>query len=261
MGPERNLAERRTDYAAPASAAAELPHALRGIVEDHRPSRMPFFRRVGSLPRNVAADPYFLGQIHLNYQAAMHAMRAAAYHLPHLDSPRLRRRKLRLLCEDDGQPDGDTHHEQLTRAFRDIGAACVLDDEEFGEPEEMCCYLDAETAHFVRLTQTLYARSLGPWCAIELMSGDWMAALARAFAVHFPQFAAEPYFAEPDGGRRAREVLAITETVLQARPELLRGTLRDAKTMAEALDGVWTHLDRIAQNAWTLAAPRRGHAG
>jgi len=37
--------------------------------------------------------------------------------------------------------------------------------------------------------------------------------------------------------------------VLKARPLLLRETLRDAEIMAEALDGVWTHLNRIVQNA------------
>jgi hypothetical protein len=37
--------------------------------------------------------------------------------------------------------------------------------------------------------------------------------------------------------------------VLKARPALLFETLSNAKLMAEALDGVWTHLDRIVQSA------------
>jgi hypothetical protein len=41
----------------------------------------------------------------------------------------------------------------------------------------------------------------------------------------------------------------VTELVLQQRPELLNETLRDAKMMAEALDGVWNKLDGIAQEA------------
>jgi hypothetical protein len=57
---------------------------------------------------------------------------------------------------------GDTHHYQLTRAFRNIGANIRLEDEEFGEPAELCNHLDAETAHFVRLAERLYSRSLGP---------------------------------------------------------------------------------------------------
>jgi len=49
--------------------------------------------------------------------------------------------------------------------------------------------------------------------------------------------------------RHAEESTSVTQMVLKARPLLLRETLRDAEIMAEALDGVWTHLDRIVQNA------------
>ena len=41
----------------------------------------------------------------------------------------------------------------------------------------------------------------------------------------------------------------MTQTVLRARPELVAETVRDAKIMAEALDGVWTQLDRIVRSA------------
>ena len=195
------------------------------------------------------ADPSFLGQIHLIYQSAMHATRAAVYYLPHLDSPALRKRKLRIFIDDDGLPDGDTHHYQLTRAFLGIGAKCLLDDEEFGEPGELCHYLEAETANFVRLAPRLYARSLGPWCAVEMMSVDWMRSLADAFSVHFPHFRQEQYFADCFSQkieeRHGIEALEVTHMVLKARPELLPQTLHDAKMIAEALDGVWTHLDRI----------------
>jgi hypothetical protein len=234
-------------------AIDEFPAAIRALVEQHRPSRMPFFRNLATLDHAAASDPTFLGRIHLIYQAAMHATRAAVYYLPHLDSPALRKRKLRIFVDDDGLPGGDTHHYQLTRAFRNIGAKLLLEDEAFGEPEELCRHLDGETARFVRLAITLYSRSLGPWCAIEAMSDDWMRALAAALSVHFPQLTGEPYFAECFSEmveeRHAEESLAVTQTVLTARPELLSGTLKDAKIMAEALDGVWTHLDRIVSGA------------
>jgi hypothetical protein len=231
----------------------EFLAAIRAIAEQHRPSRLPFFRNLAGLDRTIATDPTFLGQIHLIYQSAMHATRAAVYYLPHLDSPALRKRKLQIFVDDDGLPGGDTHHYQLTRAFRNIGAKLVLDDEEFGDPEELCRRLDGETAEFVRLAQTLYSRSLGPWCAVEAMSVDWIRALADALSVHFPQFVDEPYFEECFSDmveeRHAEESTSVTQTVLRARPMLLRETLRDAEIMAEALDGVWTHLDRIVQNA------------
>ena len=234
-------------------AVDEFPAAISAIVEQHRPSRMPFFRNLAALDHSAASEPSFLGRIHLVYQAAMHATRAAVYYLPHLDSPALRKRKLRIFVDDDGLPGGDTHHYQLTRAFRNIGAECVLDDEAFGDPEELWRHLDGETAQFVRLAKKLYARSLGPWCAIEVMSDDWMRALADALSIHFPPLADEPYFAECFSEmveeRHAAESLAVTQLVLKARPELLSETLKDAKAMAEALDGVWIQLDKIVRGA------------
>jgi hypothetical protein len=238
---------------------AEFPTVLAALLEPHRPSRMPFFAHLAALPRAVASDPHLLGQIHLFYQSAMHATRAAVYYLPHLDSPALRRRKLQIFIDDDGLPGGDTHHYQLTRAFANIGADCVLDDEEFGEPEPLCRHLYGETADFVRLAKSLYARSLGPWCAIEMMSIDWMRAFAQALSVHFPAFKDEPYFADCFSQkveeRHAEEALEATQIVLRARPELLAETLADAERMAAALGGVWAQLDRIVHIAATPASP------
>ena len=240
-------------------AIEDLPNALAVILEEHRASRMPFFLRLAGLPRALARDPGLLGQIHLIYQSAMHATRAAVYYLPHLDRPALRKRKLRIFIDDDGLADGDTHHYQLSRAFRSIGAECLLDDEEFGELGELCHYLEAETADFVRLAPKLYARSLGAWCTVETLSADWMRALADALSVHFPHFRHEPYFEECFSQnveeRHAAEALEVTQIVLRARPELLDETLRDARIIAEALDGVWAHLDRIVRDAQATMVP------
>ncbi len=243
------------------SAIENLPNALAAILEEHRASRMPFFLRLPGLPHALASDSGLLGQIHLVYQSAMHATRAAVYYLPHLDRPALRKRKLRIFIDDDGLADGNTHHYQLTRAFRSIGAECLLDDEEFGELGELCHYLEGETADFVRLAPKLYARSLGAWCAVEMLSADWMRALADALSVHFPHFRHEPYFEECFSQqveeRHAAEALEVTQIVLRARPELLDETLRDARIMAEALDGVWAHLDRIVRHAQETIMPDR----
>jgi len=257
------IADRRSDYAEPRLCTIEeFPRAMNDMLEEHRPSRMPFFARLAAMPRETAADPFFLGQMHLIYQSAMHATRAAVYYLPHLDSPALRKRKLQIFVDDDGLPGGDTHHYQLTRAFRNIGAKCVLEDEDFGDPEELCRYLDGETAYFVRLARKLYARSLGPWCAVETMSVDWMRALAEALSVHFPQFKLEPYFEEYFSHmveqRHAMEAIEVTQLILRARPELLAETLRDAKTIARALEGVWTQLDTIVQRTAATALPGEG---
>jgi hypothetical protein len=236
--------------------STDFTAATAAIGERHRPSGMPFFGHLADLPGECAADPALLGRIHLNYQAAMHATRAAVYHLPHLDSPALRKRKLQIFIDDDGLPGGDTHHYQLTRAFRNIGARCLLDDEQFGDPAELSRRLEGETANFVTLVPILYARSLGPWCIVEVMSVDWMRALADALAVHFPAIRNEPYFADCFSGmveeRHAAEALEVTSAVVATRPEILPETLRDAAIMADALDGVWRHLDRIVENTRAL---------
>ena len=263
MKAQRRPADRGSDYAQPRLCTIEgFPNAMTIMLEGHRPSRMPFFERLAAMPRSAVGDPFFLGQIHLIYQSAMHATRAAVYYLPHLDSPAMRKRKLRIFVDDDGLPGGDTHHYQLTRAFRNIGAKCVLEDEEFGDPKELCRHIDGETAYFVGLARRLYCRSLGPWCAVETMSVDWMRALAEALSVHFPKFKQEPYFEECFSHmveeRHAAEALEVTQLILRARPELLTETFRDAKTIAEALDGVWTQLDRIVQRAAATASPRKG---
>src|SRR6201998_194371 len=184
------------DYEPTASAIEDLPNIIAAALAEHRPSQMPFFKHVAGLPRSLASDPELLGQIHLLYQSAMHATRASVYYLPHLDSPSLRKRKLRIFIDDDRLSDGDTPHYQLPRGFQRVGAKCLLDDEEFGEPGELCHFLDAETAHFVRLAPKLYTRSLGAWCSVEVLSVDWMRALAEALSVHFPQFRNEQYFAD-----------------------------------------------------------------
>src|SRR4051812_20835167 len=107
-----------SERVAPGSDAVdEFPMAIRMLGEQHRPSRMPFFRNLAALHQATEGDPAFLGQVHLVYQAAMHATRAAVYYLPHLDSPAMRKRKLQIFVDDDGLPGGDTHHYQLTRAF------------------------------------------------------------------------------------------------------------------------------------------------
>jgi pyrroloquinoline quinone (PQQ) biosynthesis protein C len=256
-----NVIERTQEWVSPpyiaslqaADAAERFPAEIAAIAARHRPSRMPFFKHFASLPRDAARNPALLGNIHLVYQSAMHATRAAVYYLPHLDSPALRKRKLQIFVDDDGLPGGDTHHYQLTRAFKNIGAALVLEDEQFGDADELCQQLDPQTAHFVRLAQNLYSRSLGAWCAVEVMSDDWLRALADALAKHFPQIVAEPYFAECfEQGveeRHAEESMAVTQMILRARPELMPATLRDARQMALALDGVWNRLDEIVSSA------------
>jgi len=251
----------RNDPAEPGiDIAAKYAAAIYDIAEKHRPTKSPFFKRLRDLPAAVATDPAFLGRIHLVYQAAMHATRAAVYFLPHLDNPEMRKRKLQIFVDDDGLVGGDTHHYQLTRAFERMGAKLLLSDEEFGGARDLCRHLDPETAKFVQLASTLYARSLGPWCAVELMSDTWLRGLAEALSAHFPNVVDEPYFADCFSQgveeRHADESIAVTGLVLTRRPDLYSETVLDAKLMAEALDGVWSRLDTIVRQAGQKQATR-----
>lgn len=251
--PSKAEASRRATADTNGDLLGKFVSAIMQIAEDHHPSRSPFFQHLRDLPPAVARDPQLLGQIHLVYQAAMHATRAAVYFLPHLDSPALRQRKLQIFIDDDGLPDGDTHHYQLTRVFKHIGAKLLLSDEEFGSAADLCRHLDPETSRFVQLAAALYARSLGPWCVVEVMSDSWMRALADSLSVHFPNVPKEPYFADCFSQgveeRHAEEALGVTAMILQSRPELYSETVLDAKLMAEALDGVWRRLDIIVKLA------------
>src|SRR5271169_7030274 len=72
------LLDWRSEYDVPKCCTVEeFPKAITAMLEEHRPSRMPFFERLATMPRVAADDPFFLGQIHLIYQSAMHATRAA----------------------------------------------------------------------------------------------------------------------------------------------------------------------------------------
>src|SRR5207247_1026109 len=143
---------------AEADAVGDFKTEMLALLDRHRPSRMPFFRRLAALPFAIASDPEFLGEVHLVYQAAMHATRAAVYYLPHLDNPALRKRKLQIFIDDDGLAGGDTHHYQLSRAFRNIGATILLEDEEFGSHEALCQHLHPDTATLAPPTQKLNSR-------------------------------------------------------------------------------------------------------
>lgn len=241
------LAQDQSTIALETPVALRLPAVIDALAAAHRPSASPFFRRLAALPPAVARDPELLGDLYLIYQAAMHATRAAVYFLPHLDNPAMRQRKLRIFVDDDGLADGDTHHYQLTRAFKNLGAACPIGDEDFGDSDELALRLDPATAAFIRLAKRLYARSLGPWCIVETMSDDWMRALADALAVHFPGIVTEPYFADCFSQgveeRHAQEAIDVTCAVLARRPDLYAQTIADAAEMAAALDCIWVAMD------------------
>lgn len=223
------------------------------IAAAHPPSRHRFFGHLERIDGATLCSPAVLGELYTRYQAGMHATRAMVYHLPHLDTPALRRRKLQIFIDDDGLPGGDTHHHQLGRAFAEAGAAPRLGDDDFTEMGPLATRLDPATARFVQEVELLYPRSLGAWCMVEILSDDWMRAFAHGLSRHLPALPQQPYFADcfTHGveERHAAESLAVTELVLLRRPELLERTVEDAARMARALDHLWEGLDTLLTEA------------
>jgi hypothetical protein len=214
------------------------------LSQRYLPCAHPFFDKLARFPCEKLCSPRLLGELYLRYQAVCHATRVMIYHLPYLDSPDLRIRKLRIISDDDGIANGDAHHYQLSRAFAHIGAAPVIRDEEFGSLYALQKILDPYTAHFLALVQDLYPRSLGPWCVIETFSDNWMRALKESLSACFPSIKEEPYFADCfDQGveeRHAQEALELTGTILARFPESLEETIEGARQIATGLDGFWS---------------------
>src|ERR1700674_3558877 len=65
MGLRSNLAYNEWDNFGPEADAVEGFHRnMMALLDKHRPSRMPFFRRLAQLPSVIARDPRFLGEMH-----------------------------------------------------------------------------------------------------------------------------------------------------------------------------------------------------
>lgn len=222
------------------------------LYQKYLPSKHPFFQRLATYPHEKLSSPTLLGQLYLRYQAACHATRVMVYLLPYLDSPALRIRKLSIISDDDSLENGDAHHYQMSRAFVNMGATLVIEDEEFGCLEKLKTILDPTTANFVSSVQNLYPLSLGPWCTIEIFAEDWMRALMNSLSNCFPDVKKEPYFADCFAQgveeRHAQEALELTGVVLSHSPHLLNPTLEGAKQMAVELDKFWSGLDNLLKD-------------
>ncbi len=232
-------------------AVGEFHVAMKEILEEHRPSQHALFADLGGDVGGRLLEPEALGEFYHRYQAAMHATRVAVYHLPHLDTPSLRTRKVRIYVDDDGLEGGDTHHAQLRRAFTRMGARLdpAEDDALYGDLDALAQTLDPGTSRFVLLASKLYPRSLGAWCAVETLSDDWMHALSNGLARHHPGVQDEPYFKDcfhhGVEHRHGEESVKVTSTVLASRPGLLAETVDGAWEMARALDGLWGALREV----------------
>jgi hypothetical protein len=93
------------------SASARFHVEIDRLAEEYRPTRHPFFARLAVMPQERLTSAV-LSELHL------------------------RSHKLQIYI-DDGLVGGDTHHHQLSRAFTGISAPLHLEDEQFGELDEL----------------------------------------------------------------------------------------------------------------------------
>ncbi len=235
-------------FASNENVLSALARGLVPYLKEHLPSQHRLFVEWATLERSVL-DPRKLGEFYLNYQAGMHATRVMVYFLPYLNSPTLRQIKLKIFVDDDGLPNGGTHHYQLSRAFRNIGACLPIPDEEFGDIAALIPKVTPETARFVQSVQGLYPQNLGAWAVAELLSDDWMHALAERLSRFYPSIASEPYFKDCFDGKveeeHGRVALALAELTVKENPKLLEETIQSGKTMAKELDLFWEGLYRL----------------
>jgi hypothetical protein len=199
-------------------------------------------------------SPEILDELYKRYQAAMHATRVMLYFLPNLDSVELRARKLRIIADDDGIPGGDSHHCQLRRTWEYVlGRKPLLEDDTFGELDDLIPLLDSATANFVLKAKMLYPKSLGPWLLVEGLAHDWIGALLNGLRVHFPGVDNTPYFVENYAShleiRHAEESIDLASAVLLRKPQLIEETLNGAREMGEALNLLWEGMDGVLTTA------------
>ena len=95
----------------------------------------------------------------------------------------------------------DSHHLQLENMFgdflRDVGSeqAALPPQTAFGEAEELYD-LTPTTKFFTDEVVRLYHANTGAWCIAEVLSDDWLSALAESLAPHFDGVIEKPYFDE-----------------------------------------------------------------
>ena len=230
------------------------------LWERFRSSKHPFFDRLKSSPAAVVHSPMLLEELYKRYQGAMHASRAMAYRMPHLDAIDLRMAKFKVLSDDDGASNGDSHHYQLRRTWSAmLGHPPKLTDDEFGELDQLKKTLDPKTAQFVSLCKELYPRSLGPWIMVEGLAHDWIGAFLKGLSPHFPGLEKSDYFRENYGNRieirHAQEALNTTIKVMIIRPELVDETLDGAVSIGKGLNIFWSGMDELLVDALRSESP------
>lgn len=171
------------------------------------------------------------------------------WYAPYLDDPVLRQRKCAIIADDDALEGKMSHHKQLEVMFTAFGAEC-LPESAFGEPNDLRAILDPKTTEFVNTVVDLYPKTTGAWCIAEVLSDDWLSALADSFSAHFGEGVKDyDYFDEIISGHlevlHMLETVSLSENVMARHPEVAQATKDSMKEMAAALDGLWDNLNEL----------------
>ena len=114
---------RMSEYATPTlSAIEDLPNTLAAMLEEHRPSRMPFFGLWPLCPRSRQRSIAFSARSICSTSRPCMRPGPQSIIFPISTARRCASASSRYSLTMTGLPDGDTHHYQLTRAFLSIGA-------------------------------------------------------------------------------------------------------------------------------------------
>lgn len=220
------------------------------LFQQHKPSAHSFFKTLREAPAAVVKNEGFLNEFYFRYQAAMHCTRVAVWFAPYTNTPELRQRKLSIISDDDSI-DKRSHHMQLEDMFRSFGAK-PLSADHFSDLAPLAARADPATKNFISVVDDLYRKSTGAWCIAEVLSDDWLSALATSFEPQFPHVMKAEYFDEVFSGhvevRHMLETVAITEVILHRHPELEKEVIGHMHAMVKNLDSLWTNLESLVKN-------------
>jgi hypothetical protein len=236
----------------------ELRTTLNELFVKYRPSEHSFFKTLQEAPDEVVKNPDVLRELYIRYQSAMHSTRVSVYFTPYLDTPQQRQKKVKIILDDDTTNDVISHHKQLENLFRYLGATDLPHEEEFGDLELLAKRLDPDTARFVKTADELYRASLGAWTMIEILSDDWISGMADGFKPHYEEGYALglQYFDEIATGhveiQHMLQTLALTESTIVVRPQLLGPTQEHARQMAQEVHLLWDNMENVLKNPTTF---------
>lgn len=244
------------------NAHVEYRRTINELFAAHRPSDHSFFAALAAAPTAVATNGGILREMYTRYQAAMHATRVAIYFMPGMNTPKQRQTKVKIILDDDS-PDIETHHKQLENLFTSLGATAVPQMNDFGDLEDVLADIvtDDNTARFVTFADKNYRDGLGGWTLFEVMSDDWISALAKAFEPHFEGkrdwLYGLQYFDEIATGHveieHMLQSLALTEELIKRHPDRADKQIELANEMALEIDGLWANLQGLISEPAQLA--------